>query len=204
MIANTTILAKIEEALQKAMEEKKETVRKINEYENSEDSSLHTTNVGIMTMRPMNLSLLYGKMEEEDDRLNTLRLIKSELIRANEKNHHTNLEYKMSEDEEVKILLKMAEDHKENIKGYEAAGNEKMLNQEKDELVIIEEFTPAQPTEEEMTDYVNTLIDQLIAEKGADYKLQQKDMGILMKGAKAKFPNINGNIVKSALAARMS
>ena len=55
-----------------------------------------------------------------------------------------------------------------------------------------------------MTDYVNTLIDQLIAEKGADYKLQQKDMGVLMKGAKAKFPNINGNIVKSALAARMS
>lgn len=134
----------------------------------------------------------------------SLKLIKSELIRANEKNHHTNLEYKMSEDEEVKILLKMAEDHKENIKGYQAAGNEKMLLQEKGELTIIEEFTPAQPTEEEMTDYVNTLIDQLIAEKGADYKLQQKDMGVLMKGAKAKFPNINGNIVKSALAARMS
>jgi uncharacterized protein YqeY len=139
-----------------------------------------------------------------DRRAGALKLVKSELIRANEKNHHTNLEYKMSEDEEVKILLKMADDHKENIKGYKAAGNERMQRQEEGELFIIEQFTPAQPTEEEMTDYVNTLIDQLIAEKGADYKLQQKDMGVLMKGAKAKFPNINGNIVKSALAARMS
>lgn len=132
----------------------------------------------------------------------SLKLIKSELIRANEKNHHTNLEYKMSEDEEVKILLKMAEDHKENIKGYQAASNEEMLRQEKAELLIIEEFTPAQPTEEEMTEYVNTLIDNLISERGADYKLQQRDMGVLMKGAKEKYPNISGNIVKSALEAR--
>ena len=139
-----------------------------------------------------------------DSCVGALKLVKSEHIRANEKNHHTNLEYKMSEDEEVKILLKMAEDHKENIKGYKAAGNERMQRQEEGELFIIEQFTPAQPTEEEMTDYVNTLIDQLIAEKGADYKLQQKDMGVLMKGAKAKFPNINGNIVKSVLVARMS
>jgi uncharacterized protein YqeY len=134
----------------------------------------------------------------------SLKLIKSELIRANEKNHHTNLEYKMSEDEEVKILLKMADDHKENIKGYEAAGNEKMLSQEKAELLIIEEFTPAQPTEEEMTDYVNMLIDKHLSERGAGYKLQQRDMGVLMKGAKEKYPNISGNIVKSALEARMN
>ena len=92
-----------------------------------------------------------------------------------------------------------------NTWGYsDKAGNTEMLNKEKGELAVVEEFTPAQPTEEEMTEYVNTLIDKLISEKGADYKLQQKDMGVLMKGAKAKFPNINGNIVKSALAARMS
>jgi uncharacterized protein YqeY len=133
-----------------------------------------------------------------------LKLIKSELIRQNEKNHHTNLEYKMTEDEEVKVLLKMAEDHKANIEGYEKAGNTKMANREKGELKIIEKFTPAQPTEEEMAEYTNSLIDKLLAERGSDYKLQQKDMGILMKGAKDKYPNINGNIVKSVLAARMS
>lgn len=139
-----------------------------------------------------------------DIRAGALKLIKSELIRQNEKNHHTNLEYKMTEDEEVKVLLKMAEDHKANIEGYEKAGNTKMLDKEKRELSVVEEFTPAQPTEEEMTEYTNSLIDKLLAERGADYKLQQKDMGILMKGAKEKYPNINGNIVKSALAARMS
>jgi uncharacterized protein YqeY len=139
-----------------------------------------------------------------DRRVGALKLVKSEFIRQNEKNHHTNLEYKMTEDEEVKVLLKMAEDHKANIEGYDKAGNTEMLNKEKGELAVVEEFTPAQPTEEEITEYVNTLIDKLISEKGADYKLQQRDMGVLMKGAKEKYPNINGNIVKSALAARMS
>ena len=136
-------------------------------------------------------------------KVNTLKLIKSEFIRANEKNHHTNLEYKMTEDEEVKVLLKMAEDHKANIEGYEKAGNTAMFDKEKSELQIIEEFTPAQPTEEEMSNYVNALIDKLIAERGADYSLQQKDMGILMKGAKEKYPNISGNVVKSVLTERM-
>jgi uncharacterized protein YqeY len=110
----------------------------------------------------------------------------------------------MSEDEEIKALLKMAEDHKENIEGYRNAGNSEMADKEKGELDVINEFTPAQPTEEEMVDYTNELIDNLIAEKGADYQLSQKDMGLLMKGAKMKYPNINGNIVKSVLTTRMS
>jgi hypothetical protein len=78
------------------------------------------------------------------------------------------------------------------------------VDKEKGELDVINEFTPAQPTEEEMVDYTNELIDNLIAEKGADYQLSQKDMGLLMKGAKMKYPNINGNIVKSVLTTRMS
>jgi len=139
-----------------------------------------------------------------DSRIGALKLAKSELIRANEKNYHTNLEYKMTENEEVKVLMKMAEDHKANIEGYKKVGNTEMLNQEKGELSVIEEFIPAQPTEEEMTEFVNSLIDNLIAEKGDGYILSQKDMGVLMPQAKAKYPNINGNIVKSALTAKMS
>jgi hypothetical protein len=148
------------------------------------------------------------KMIEEHtiggDRLNALKLIKSEFIRANEKNHNTNLEYKMTDIEEVKVLLKMAEDHRENIEGYKNSGNVQMADKEKNELDVINEFTPSQPTEEEMTKYVNALIDTLLSEKGADYKLSQRDMGTLMRAAKMVYPNINGNIVKSTLVARMS
>ena len=139
-----------------------------------------------------------------DLRIGALKLAKSELIRANEKNYHTNLEYKMTDNEEVKVLMKMAEDHNANIEGYKKVGNTEMFNQEKGELSVIEEFIPAQPTEEEMTEFVNSLIDSLIAEKGDGYILSQKDMGALMPQAKAKYPNINGNIVKSALTAKMS
>ena len=171
-----TILDKVETALQEAMEKKSKLVGQTDNIENNIVSS----------------------------RLTTLRLIKSELIRQNEKNYHTNLEYKMTENEEVKLLLKMAEDHKENIKGYEKSGNTVMSNKEREELSIIEEFTPSQPTEEEMKEYVNSLITTLIAERGADYKLQQRDMGVLMKESKKKYPNINGNIVKLTLESRMT
>ena len=138
------------------------------------------------------------------DRLNALKLIKSEFIRQNEKNYHSNLEYKMTDVEEVKVLLKMAEDHRENIEGYKKSGNAQMADNEKNELDVINEFTPAQPTEEEMVKYVDELINTLLAEKGSDYQLSQRDMGTLMKAAKLVYPNINGNIVKSALTARMS
>jgi uncharacterized protein YqeY len=98
----------------------------------------------------------------------------------------------------------MAEDHRENIEGYKKSGNVQMADNEKNELDVINEFTPAQPTEEEMVKYVDELINTLLAEKGSDYQLSQRDMGTLMKAAKLVYPNINGNIVKSALTARMS
>jgi hypothetical protein len=138
------------------------------------------------------------------DRLNALKLIKSEFIRQNEKNYHSNLEYKMTDVEEVKVLLKMAEDHRENIEGYKNAGNVQMADKENSELDVINEFTPAQPTEEEMSKYVDALIDTLLAEKGESYQLSQRDMGTLMRAAKMVYPNINGNIVKSVLSTRIS
>jgi uncharacterized protein YqeY len=138
------------------------------------------------------------------DRLNALKLIKSEFIRQNEKNYHSNLEYKMTDVEEVKVLLKMAEDHRENIEGYKNAGNVQMADKENSELDVINEFTPAQPTEEEMSKYVDALIDTILTEKGEGYQLSQRDMGTLMRAAKMVYPNINGNIVKSVLSTRMS
>jgi uncharacterized protein YqeY len=97
----------------------------------------------------------------------------------------------------------MAEDHRTNIEAYEKAGNETMRNKETSELKYIEELTPSQPTEEEMTAYVNTLIDDLLAKMDSDYQLSMKSMGAIMPKAKEKYPNINGNLVKQVLASRM-
>jgi uncharacterized protein YqeY len=142
-------------------------------------------------------------MAANTTKVNTLRFIKSEFIRTNEKIYHTNLEYKLTDDEETKVLLKMAEDHRTNIEAYEKAGNETMRNKETSELKYIEELTPSQPTEEEMTAYVNTLIDDLLAKMNSDYQLSMKSMGAIMPKAKEKYPNINGNLVKQVLASRM-
>jgi uncharacterized protein YqeY len=142
-------------------------------------------------------------MAANTTKVNTLRFIKSEFIRTNEKIYHTNLEYKLTDDEETKVLLKMAEDHRTNIEAYEKAGNETMRNKETSELKYIEELTPSQPTEEEMTEYINTLIDGILSKMDSDYQLSMKSMGAIMPKAKEKYPNINGNLVKQVLASRM-
>ena len=127
-----------------------------------------------------------------------LKLIKSELIRENEKNH-TNLEYKMIENEEVKVLIKLANNHKETMEGYLKSGNTKLYDNESAELKVIEEFTPAQPTEEDIVNFTKEVIAAYIATKEEGYTPSMRDMGQIVPKVKAKYPNVDGNIIRKTL-----
>lgn len=127
-----------------------------------------------------------------------LKLIKSELIRENEKNH-TNLEYKMLENEEVKVLIKLANNHKETMEGYLKSGNIKLYDNESAELKIIEEFTPVQPTEEDIVNFTKEVIAAYIATKEEGYTPSTRDMGQIVPKVKAKYPNVDGNIIRKTL-----
>lgn len=176
MSTNVTILSKVEATLQ-------ETMKLMAENQHNEGAGM--------------------LMAVNTTKANTLRFIKSEFIRTNEKIYHTNLEYKLTEDEETKVLLKMAEDHKTNIEAYDKAHNETMRNKEASELKYIEEFTPAQPTEDDIKEFVSETIDKYLSEQPEGYKLSIKDMGKIMPVVKAKFPNVKGNIVSEVLNSKM-
>ena len=149
-----------------------------------------------------NLAKAFRARYEDDAattvRLGALKLIKSELIRKNGE-LHSNVEYKMNENEETKVLLKMASDHEEAMKGYKQADNMDAYNQEEAELEVIEEYTPKQPTEEDIADYTKEVIAEYLASKPNDYEVSMRDMGQIMPKVKEKFPNVNGNIVKNIL-----
>lgn len=78
----------------------------------------------------------------------------------------------------VDVLQKMAKQRRESITMYEQGGRQELADQEKSELVVIEEFMPQQMGEDE----TKAAIAKIIAETGA---AGMKDMGKVVAALKA-------------------
>lgn len=141
------------------------------------------------------------KLEELElkERLNALKLIKSELIRENGAVKGTNKEYLLEEDGETKLLLRLKGAHEESMKGYEKSGRKDLYDHEKAELDVINEYTPQLPTEEEMVAYTKEVISQLLETKEDGYQVSMRDMGQVVPKVKAKYPFVDGNLVRKVL-----
>ena len=79
----------------------------------------------------------------------------------------------------VDVLQKMAKQRRESITLYEQGGRQELADVEKAELAVIEEFLPAQMSDED----TRAAIAALIAETGA---AGMKDMGRVVAALKAK------------------
>lgn len=73
----------------------------------------------------------------------------------------------------IDVLQKMAKQRRESIEMYEQGGRTELAEQEKGELAVIEEFLPAQLSDDE----VKAAIEAIKAELGAE---SIKDMGKVM------------------------
>ena len=98
----------------------------------------------------------------------------------------------------IDVLQKMVKQRRESIKLYEEGGRPERAEAEKAELVVIEEFLPAQMSEEE----TKAAIESIKAETGAaGMKDMGKVMGLLKErnGAQLDMGKVSG-WVKAALA----
>lgn len=98
----------------------------------------------------------------------------------------------------VDVLQKMGKQRRESITLYEQGGRQELADVEKAELAVIEEFLPAQMSDED----VKTAIAAIIAETGA---AGMKDMGKVVAALKAKHGSQldmskASGLVKAALA----
>lgn len=98
----------------------------------------------------------------------------------------------------VDVLQKMAKQRRESITLYEQGGRQELADVEKAELAVIEEFLPAQMSEDD----VKAAIAAIIAETGA---AGMKDMGKVVAALKAKHGSQldmgkASGLVKAALA----
>lgn len=134
-----------------------------------------------------------------DARINSLVLIKSELIRENKNNNI----YHLTKAEETVLLNNMAEKRKENVKAYTANGRNELAEAEEKELNVINEFLPKMPTEEEIKEFINNTIDTYVASQVEGYVLSMKDMGKIKPMINATYPTINGGIIKDVLMSKI-
>ncbi len=131
--------------------------------------------------------MIYNKLNEliqsamhegNKDLLNTLRLIKAELLKAEKDGNIIN------EQSETKILLKMITQREDSIKQYIAAGRQELANKEQLEIDIINRYVPKLPSEEEIREYVKSILD---IGKQDGSKWEMKDMKSLIELVKTKY-----------------
>ena len=129
--------------------------------------------------------------------LNVLKLIKAEFLKKQTEPGRKTKE--LTDEEQTKVLLKMASQREDSIKQYIDGGRQDLADAEKRELEIINEFTPKQPTDEELSEFVGGVIAGYKLTKGDDYKLSMKDMKPIMDIVKEKYPTANGKIISQTL-----
>jgi len=112
---------------------------------------------------------------KDKDRLNALRAIKSALLlAATEKGAGD----QVSEDAEMKILLKLQKQRKDSIEIFTQQGREELAAEDIAQLSVIEEFLPKPLTEEELSALIKGMIEEVGASSSADFG---KVMGVASK-----------------------
>ena len=127
------------------------------------------------------------------DRLTALRSIRTQILEFNK----SGVGREMNEDDEIKLLKSAAKKRRDAIEMYEKGGREDLLNKEKFELEVINEFLPEQLSDQEIVAVVNKAIMQTQASSMSD---MGKVMGPVMKELKGK---ADGNKVKEIVKEKL-
>jgi len=149
-------------------------------------------------MIDINKEIAAAMKSRDRERLDVLKLIKTELVKA-EKNGVV-----LNEEKEVGILLKMIEQRKDSIEQYTKGGRTDLAESEQKEIDVIKEYVPEQPTEEDIEKYTHEAINAFIAKNDADYKISMKDMKAILTMVQEKYPSANGKIVSKVVKERIN
>tara|TARA_B100001059_G_C17653754_1_gene485850 strand:- start:217 stop:663 length:447 start_codon:yes stop_codon:yes gene_type:complete len=125
----------------------------------------------------------------ERDRLKVIRLILSSI-----KQIEVDTRSEVSDDDEVFLIInKMVKQRRDSIKQFVAGNRHDLADIESAEIIILEQYLPAQLTTEE----IEVIIKNTIAECAAT---SMKDMGKVMAGIKSK---INGRADMSIISQKI-
>ena len=111
-----------------------------------------------------------------------------------EKDKHIELD----DNQILEVIAKESKKRKDSLADYEKSGREDLISQINEEIEILSEYLPKPLSNEE----IEKIVEEIIAEVGAT---SMKDMGIVMKEAKAKIgPSADGKTINEIVKAKLS
>ena len=132
---------------------------------------------------------------KDANRLSVLRMAKAALM--NEENKQ-GADYKLTDEETLKVLKTLVKQRKDSIDQYEKAGRNELAEKEKSELTVLEDYLPQAASKEE----IEQVVAEAIREIGAS---SIKEMGAVMKAAQAKLAgkSADGKLVSETVKAKL-
>jgi uncharacterized protein YqeY len=138
---------------------------------------------------------LTAAMKGKDElRLSVLRMVKSAL-----KNKEIEKMRPLEDMESLQVLQTLVKQRRESVDQFTKGGRKDLADKERQEIVIIEEYLPAAPSDDE----IHRAIEAAIADEAAD---SLKQMGAVIKAARAKLEGktIDGKILSDRVRARLA
>ncbi len=146
-----------------------------------------------MIVPTINQKIAEALKAHDEIRLSTLRMLSSSF-----NYERINLQHELTEQEELEVVRREAKKRKESIEIYEKNNRQELADKEKKELVILEEFLPAQISNDELEKLIDESIHQsnasTIAEMGKVIALVKSKAGQTAEGSRI------AQLVKSKLA----
>jgi len=151
-----------------------------------------------MSIKASILDELKSAMKQKKaDRLRVLRSLKAKILEK-EISERKGGESELSDEQVIEVLMKAAKQRKESIDQFEEGGRDDLVEKEKMELEIIEEFLPEMMDEDEVRSAVQEQIDAMGASTMQD---MGKIMGVMMGKLKGKAEgSLVSRIVKEELS----
>lgn len=136
--------------------------------------------------------------KKEELRLSTLRMMKAAL-QSKRLEMRIDKTADLDEKDELQVLSTMIKQHKDSVEQFSKGNRPELAQKEAAEIVIIEAYMPKAVGEEEIIATVRAVI----AEMGSP---TMKDMGAVMKSAKAKFGDarVDGKILSEAVKKQLA
>jgi len=119
-------------------------------------------------------------------------------VRSRAKNRQIELRRDLKDEDVTEVLARIAKQHRESIAQFTEGGRDELVESEKRQLAIVEEYLPEQLGEAEIED----ILTEVIAETGAS---GPGDMGTVMKAVMPRVKGrADGKLVKSLVVARLA
>ena len=130
---------------------------------------------------------------KEAARLSTLRMVKAAV-----QNREIEKGGELTDEELTKLLQSLVKQRRDSVEQYEKAGRAELVEKERAEIAVIEEYLPQAATREE----IERAVEEAVAETGAS---SLKEMGAVMKAALARLAgrNADGRVVSEIVKSKL-